>query len=113
MILQSRTSLRYKDVIGDHDQPYNAGSEGVAKASGIEVIHTPQATPQAHALCERFVGSLRRECLEHMLVAGVLPLIQFLKEYVAYFHCARPHQAIGQRIPEATQPPPGKPKAER
>ena len=87
------------------------GFERLAKASGIEVIHTLHAAPQANAICERFVGSVRRECLDHRLVLGVLHLIRILKEYVAYFNCARPHQAIGQRIPEATQSPPREAKA--
>jgi transposase InsO family protein len=80
----------------------------LAKASGIEVIHTPYEAPRANALCERFVGSLRRECLDHVLVLGVLQVMRILKEYVAYFNHARPHQGIGQRIPEATPSPPGK-----
>ena len=52
-----------------------------------------------------------RACLDHMLVLGVLPLIRGLKEYVAYFNYAPPHQGIGQRMPEATQSAPGKPNA--
>jgi putative transposase len=46
--------------------------ERVAKTSDIEVIHTPYEAPRAHAICERFVGSLRRECLDHLLVISVL-----------------------------------------
>ncbi len=77
----------------------------MAKGSGIELIHTPHEAPQANAICERFVGSLRRECLDHVLVLGVRQLIRVLKEYVVYFNRARPHQGIGQRIPEAQSPP--------
>jgi putative transposase len=84
--------------------------ERVAQASGIEVIHTPYATPRANAICERFVGSLRRECLDHMLVFGGLRLIRILKVYVCYFNQARPHQGITQRIPEPMVSPPGGPK---
>jgi putative transposase len=51
------------------------------------------------------VGSLRPECLDHVLLLGVLQLIRILKEYGAYFNRARPHQEIEQRIPEATQSP--------
>jgi putative transposase len=84
--------------------------ERIAKASGMELIHTPYATPRANAICERFVGSLRRECLDHMLVIGELQLIRVLKEYVSYFNPARPHQGIAQRIPAPRVPPPGTPK---
>ena len=100
-----------KYLICDDDKRYGNGFERVAKASGIEVIHTPYQAPQANAICERFVGSLRRECLDHVLVIGVLQLMRILKEYTGYFNHSRPHQAIGQRIPEATQSPPREPKA--
>jgi transposase InsO family protein len=94
-----------KYLICDNDKKYGDGFERLAKASGIEVIHTPHEAPQANAICERFVGSVRRECLDHMLVLGVLQLMRILKEYVGYFNRARPHQGIGQRIPEAQSPP--------
>ena len=57
------------------------------------------------------MGSVRRECLDQVLVLGVLQLMRILKEYVGYFNRARPHQGIGQRIPEATQSPPREVKA--
>jgi transposase InsO family protein len=98
-----------KYLICDNDKKYGAGFEWLAKASGIEVIITPHAAPQANAICERFVGNVRRECLDHVLVMGVLQLIRILKEYVAYFNHARPHQGISQQIPEAAQLPPAKP----
>jgi hypothetical protein len=52
------------------------------------------------------LGSLRRECLDHLLVVGGRQLHRVIKEYVEYFNRARPHQGIGQRIPEGTVPPP-------
>jgi putative transposase len=64
--------------------------ERVVRTSGIEVIHTAYEAPRANTICERFVGSMRRECLDHMLVIGELQLIRVLKEYVAYFNPARP-----------------------
>ena len=50
--------------------------------------------------CERPVGSLRRECLDHLLVLGDRPLVRVLKEYVEYFDQARPHQGLAQQTPE-------------
>jgi putative transposase len=93
-----------KYLICDNDKKYGDGFERLAKASWIEVIHTPHEAPQANAICERFVGSLRRECLDQVLVLGVLQLMRILKEYVGYFNRARPHQGIGQRIPEPQSP---------
>jgi transposase InsO family protein len=97
-------------LICDNDSKYGAGFERVAKTSGIEVIHTPYQAPLANAICERFVGSLRRECLDHVLVFGVRQLIRILSDYIRYFNQARPHQGIAQETPEATQLPPDVPK---
>ena len=80
-----------KYLICDNDKRYGPRFERVAQASGIEVIHTPYEAPRASAICERFVGSLRRECLDHMLVIGRLQLTRILKEYGTYFNQARPH----------------------
>jgi putative transposase len=102
-----------KYLICDNDKKYGPMFERVAQASGIEVIHTPYEAPRANAICERFVGSLRRECLDHMLVIGELQLIRVLKEYVSYFNPARPHQGIAQCIPAPRVPPPGTPKTSR
>jgi hypothetical protein len=92
-------------LICDNDRKYGSMFERVAQASGIEVIHRPYEAPRANAICERFVGSLWRECLDHLLVIGELQLIRVLKAYVAYFNPARPHQGIAQQIPAPTISP--------
>lgn len=79
----------------------------MAKSSSIEVIHTPFEAPRANAICERFVGSLRRECLHHVLVIGARPLNRMLKAYFAYFNGVRPHQGTTQQIPQLVLSPPG------
>jgi len=105
---QVRDATSFEDkpkyLICDNDKKYGHLFERIAKTSGIEVIHTPYAAPRANAICERFVGSLRRECLDQVLVIGVRPLTRLLKEYVAYFNEARPHQGIGQGIPVPRMP---------
>ncbi len=58
------------------------------------------AQPKQNALCERFLGSVRRECTDHLLVLGERQLTRVLREYAAYFNRARPHQGIGQATPE-------------
>jgi hypothetical protein len=55
--------------------------------------------PKANAICERFLGSVRRECLDHLLILSEGHLRRIVMEYVTYFNQARPHQGIGQQIP--------------
>src|SRR5205807_9672355 len=82
------------------DGKYGASFNRLADASGIRVLRTPIRTPQANATCERFLGSVRRECLDHLLILGERQLQRVLREYVAYFNRARPHQGLGQAVPE-------------
>ena len=65
-----------------------------------------------NGICERLLGSVRRECLDHILVVGEAHLRRVLKEYVTYFNRSRPHQGIDQGVPEAlvsVRPPGGDP----
>ncbi len=87
-------------LIRDNDGKYGVSFDRLAAASGIRVLRTPIRTPQANAICERFLGSVRRECLDHLLVLGERHLARVLREYVAYFNQARPHQGIGQAVPD-------------
>jgi transposase InsO family protein len=75
----------------------------------MDVITTPVEAPRANAICERFVGSVRRECLDHLLVFGQGHLRRVLKDYVDYFNTLRPHQGLAQRIPIAPPAAPASP----
>jgi len=86
-------------LVRDHDAKYGLEFDRPAAASGIEVIRTPIRAPRANAMCERFLGSVRRECVDHVLILGERHLRRLLAEYVAHFNGARPHQGIDQRIP--------------
>jgi putative transposase len=86
-------------LIRDNDAKFGVDFARVAQGAGIEVLKTPFRAPRANAYCERFVGSLRRECLDHMLVFGARHLHRVIREYVQYFNTQRPHQGLGQRIP--------------
>jgi transposase InsO family protein len=94
-------------LIHDHDAKYGPEFGRLAAASGIEVIRTPTRAPRANAVCERFLGSVRRECVDHLLTLGERHLGRILAAYVAHVNEARPHQGISQRIPvpSAAAPP--------
>src|SRR3712207_9592942 len=65
-----------------------------------ELLRTPLQAPRANAICERLLGSVRRECLDHILVVSEVHLRRVLSAYGKYFNRSRPHQGIAQRIPE-------------
>jgi len=91
-------------LIRDNDNKYGQAFARGAKGTGIEILRTPFQAPKANAICERFLGSVRRECLDFCLIFSVRHLYRTIKEYQAYFNHSRPHQGIGQHIPYPRQP---------
>jgi transposase InsO family protein len=89
-----------KFLIRDNDAKFGPAFAHLAQASGIRIIRTPVRTPRANAFVERFLGSIRRECLDHMLILGERHLHRVLCDYTRYFNRARPHQGVQQAIPE-------------
>jgi putative transposase len=88
---------RPRYLIRDNDAKFGPLFTRLAAATGIELLRTPYRAPLANAVCERFLGSLRRECLDHVIILNERQLWRVLREYVAYFNGARPHQGIRQR----------------
>jgi len=89
-----------KYLIRDNDGKFGVGFARVAKTSRIEILKTPYYAPRANAMCERFLGSVRRECLDHVLILHEKQLQRVLSASVHSFNRARPHQGIRQQIPE-------------
>ena len=87
-----------KYLIHDRDSIFGSLFSAVAVGPGIEEVKTPFRTPQANGIYERFMSSLRRECLDHILIHNDSHLARVIKEYTIYFNQDRPHQGIGQRI---------------
>jgi hypothetical protein len=88
-----------KFLIRDRDSKFTAAFDGVFSDNGTRLIKTPARSPQANAYAERFVGTLRRECLDHMLILGERHLRGVLTEYVRHYNSHRPHQALQQEPP--------------
>jgi transposase InsO family protein len=101
---------RPRFLIHDNDGKYGTAFERVAVGTGITVLRTPIGAPRANAVCERFLGSVRRECLDHTLLLGERHLRRVLAEYAGYFNRARPHQGIGQRVPRPAETVLAKPR---
>jgi transposase InsO family protein len=92
-------TLRF--VIRDRDTEYTLAFDGVFGAEDIQVIKTPPRAPRANAICERVVGTLRRELLDRILILGPGHLRRVLAEYAIHYNGHRPHQSLGQRSPDA------------
>src|SRR6266852_8205319 len=84
----------------DRENKFGSCFARVAATSGIKMLTTPYHAPRANAICERFLGSVRRECLDHLFILQEKQLDRVLHAYVQYFNRARPHQGIKQQIPE-------------
>ena len=88
------------------DRKYGPDFDRVAEGAGIEVLQIAPCTPRMNAVCERFLGGVRRECLDHVIILGERHLRSVLGQHVgSYFNTARPHQGIDQRIPLARHVP--------
>ncbi len=88
-----------KYLIRDNDSKFGPCFARVATTSGIKLLKTPIHTPRANAICERFLRSVRQECLDHLLILQERQLQRVLHAYVGYFNQARPHQGIAQQVP--------------
>jgi hypothetical protein len=94
---------RFKFLIRDRDSKFTTAFDGVFVGNGTRVIKTPVRSPRANSYAERFVGTLRRECLDHMLILGERHLRKVLAEYVRHHNGHRPHQAL-QQEPSLREP---------
>ena len=93
-------------LIRDNDDKFGKRFAAVAKGTGIKVVKIPPHSPNLNPICERFLGSVRRECLDHVIILSERQLRCILNEYVEiYFNRARPHQGLGQAIPVAGSRP--------
>ena len=90
---------RFKFLIRDRDSKFTAAFVGVFAGNGTRVIKTPVRSPRANSFAERFVGTLRRECLDHVLILGERYLREVLAEYARHYNGHRPHQGRQQEPP--------------
>jgi transposase InsO family protein len=82
-------------LIHDRDSKFTASFDAVFEAEGTRIILTPIRAPNANAHAERWVGTVRTECLDWMLVRGRRHLERVLRDYVTHYNHHRPHRAMG------------------
>ena len=94
---------RFEDtrfLIRDRGSNFTASFDAVFQAAGTRIVRTAVQAPRMNAICERLVGTLRREFLDRVLILGEGHLHAVLAEYQVHYNTARPHQGIGQRVPD-------------
>jgi putative transposase len=95
----AESGQRPRFLIRDRDSKFTAGFDEVFRSEGITVVRAPVAAPRAKAHAERWVGSVRRECLDWLLIFSRKHLERVLREYVAHYNTHRPHRSLEQRPP--------------
>ncbi len=86
-------------LIRDNDKKFTTAFDTVFRSEEIDVIPTPYHAPNANAFAERWIRSAREECLDKLLIINQAHLRRVMRDYIAFFNTARPHQGLDQRIP--------------
>jgi putative transposase len=95
----SESGMRF--LIRDRDSKYSAPFDEVFRSTGIRIVKTPIRAPKANAIAERFVRTVRAECLDWLLILNRRHLEHVLRVYVEHYNSERPHRALDLRSPQA------------
>jgi len=93
-----------RNLIRDRDAKFTRAFDDVWRSTGVEIIRTPAQAPNANAVAERWVGTVRRECLDQLLIVGCRQLVGVLRVYVEHYNRHRPHRSLGHRAPVPSVP---------
>jgi hypothetical protein len=88
-----------KFLIRDRAGQFTSSFDAVFTAAGMRILASPPQAPGANAICERMIGTLRRELLDRVLIVNEHHLRRVLTEYLRHYNAARPHRSLGQLAP--------------
>jgi putative transposase len=89
----------WKFLIRDRDAKFTRAFDDVWRSTGAEVICTPVRAPNANAVAERWIGTVRRECLDQLLIVGRQQLVRVLRRYLEHYNQRRPHRSLAHATP--------------
>jgi putative transposase len=90
----------YRFLIHDRHATFSTDLDEAVRNLGISVLKTPVRSPKANPFCERLIGTVRRECLDHMIPINERHRRQILREWVSHYNRGRPHSSLGPGIPD-------------
>jgi putative transposase len=102
--LGDRTA-QFRFLIHDRDAKFPTACDAVFTSADTAIIRTPARAPRANAIAERWIGTLRGECLDHLLIIGPHHLAAVLHEYLEHYNTHRPHRSLQQQPPTGPTPP--------
>jgi putative transposase len=102
---------RFRFLIRDRDSKFTAAFDAFFTAIDIRIVRTPVRAPRANAIAERFVGTIRRELLDRLLIINQRHAAAALREFERHYNGHRPHRSLGQAAPSRHSPaaPPPRP----
>ena len=96
----------YRFLIHDRDSIFSKDLDKAVSAMGVRILKTPVRAPKANAVCERLVGTIRRECLDFLIPFGERHLKQVLTTWATHYNQARVHTSLGPGVPDPIRPSP-------
>ena len=90
----------FQFLIRDRDSKFTDAFDAIFASEGIQIVKSPVQAPRANAICERWIGTLRRECTDHLLIYHERHLRKVLTDYLAHYNQHRPHRTLHRRPPQ-------------
>jgi putative transposase len=99
-------AAQFRFLIRDRDSKFTGAFDAAFTGAEISILRTPARAPRANAFAERWIGTLRRECLDQILITGPRHLASVMREYVEHYNTHRPHRSLDQQPPAGRATPP-------